>query len=110
MGRLVVALDARAGVSPEELAEAWNGDDEARAVGEAGLEFPAPGEYLADVLALVVIPLLVNLGSSAAYDLVRRPATEADLAQPEAPALEIVQLDRANGDRILVVRQRRNTP
>ena len=105
MGRLVVALDASAGVSHAELAAAWDSDDEACTIGKAELETPARGEYIADVLALVVIPLLVNLGSSAAYDLVRRVVTNAHPDQPEAPGLELIQVDRANGDRILVVRR-----
>jgi len=110
MGRLVVALDAGLGVSPEELAAAWDADEQARELGGAALEEPPSSEYIADVVALVVIPLAVNLASSATYDLVRKLVAKARPAKPEPPDLEIIHVDRANGDRILVVRQRRPGP
>jgi hypothetical protein len=114
MGRLVVALDADVGVSPEELAAAWEADAEARAVGEAAVEPPPHQEYLADVLALVVVPLLVNLASSAAYDLVcrlvARAAAKNHQDRPGLRDLEMIQIDRANGDRILVVRRHEDVP
>jgi hypothetical protein len=104
MDRLVVALDRGVGVSPAEFAAAWARDDEARTVGQADLGSSPHGEYVADVLMLVVIPLLVNISSSALYDLVRRIIARSHAAERESPSLELVEVTLANGDRILVVR------
>jgi hypothetical protein len=64
VARLLVAVDPAAGVAPADVAGAWDGDDEARAAGLAGVEVPRPGEFLGDVTALAVIPLAVNLAST----------------------------------------------
>jgi hypothetical protein len=104
MHRLVVALDRSVGVSPAEFAAAWARDDVARTVGQAGLESPPHSEYLADVLMLVVIPLLVNMGSSTVYDLVRRIIARSHPAEREESSLELVEVTLPNGDHILVVR------
>ena len=104
MGRLLVALSQDVGVTPFEFAEAWDGDEEARLVGTATVDTPARGTFLADVLALVVIPLLVNVGSSAAYDLVRRLVTRARPSEQGEPDLELIEVANSNGDRVVVVR------
>ena len=106
MARLVVALGPGVGFSPSDLAETWDGDEEASSIGRARVDAPAKGIFLADVLALVVIPLLVNVGSSAAYDLMRRLVFEARSGRPQERDLELVEVAGPDGDRILVVRVR----
>ena len=103
MARLLVAVDRAAGVDPADVAAAWDGDDEARGAGLAAVEVPRPGEFLGDVLALVVIPLAVNLASSAATALVSRVMQKLRPA-PDAGDLEVVASADRNGDLVVVVR------
>lgn len=107
MARLVVAIDRSAGLSPADMAAAWDMDDEARRAGSAVVEVPRPGEFLGDVLALVVIPLGVNLASSAACALVSRvvarlrpPGGEPTVSN----VLEVVASGGGSSDLTVVVR------
>jgi hypothetical protein len=109
MADLVVAVDRAVGVAPAELAAAWDKDDEAHAAGLALVHEPEPGEFLGDVLALVVIPLAVNLASSAACAVVSRLVTrlrEAPADEPSGAAGEVEVVAEANeaGDLVVVVR------
>ena len=70
MTRLLVAVEPGAGIAPGALAEAWNADGEASAAGTARAE-AAGGRDFFSGLELVVIPLAVNLASSASYDLLK---------------------------------------
>jgi hypothetical protein len=70
VGRLLVALDQATEVEPTDVALAWNEDPTTQAAGIAVVESLRPGEFVSDVLALVVIPLGVNLASTAACVLV----------------------------------------
>ena len=106
MGRLLVALGEGVGVSPSSFAAAWDDDEEAHSMGSATVDTPVQGMFLADVLALVVIPLLVNVGSSTVYDLVRQLVAKSRPPQPGQPDLELVEVESNNGDRIIVVRVR----
>jgi hypothetical protein len=101
---LVVAVDRAVGVSPAEVAAAWDGDPEARKAGLTSLEEPRRGEFLGDVLALVVIPLAVNLASSAACALVGRVVGKVRSPQPDAGEVEVVAAAGAGGDLMVVVR------
>jgi hypothetical protein len=103
-GRLVVAVDRAVGVSPADLAAAWDADAEARDAGLAAVEAPRPGEFLGDVLALVVIPLAVNLGSSAACALVSKVVAALRPARPDAADLEVVATAGGDGGLVVVVR------
>ena len=104
VGRLVVAVDRVVAVSPADLAAAWDGDDEARRAGLAVVEAPRPGEFVGDVLALVVIPLAVNLASSAACALVSRVMARLRPARPDGGDLEVVPTAGGDGDLVVVVR------
>lgn len=108
--RLVVALDASVAVEPAALALAWDLDEEARTVGAASIESPAREDFLPEVLALVVIPLLVNVASNAASGIASRLVSRLRPAQPDQPELELVETTRSNGDRLLVVRLRGGHP
>jgi hypothetical protein len=101
---LVVAIDRGVDVDPAGFAASWDEDEEARALGRAVVENPPPGSFLPDVLALVVIPLVVNLASSGVYDLVRRLVSKERTGGPDHPELHLVEIADADGDRILVVR------
>jgi hypothetical protein len=103
MGRLLVALDPGAGVDPAVLAAAWNGDEAAAAAGVARVDAAGPREFIPGVVELVVVPLAVNLASSAVYDLVKRLVRglrhdDQDQAEPELAETH------ADGDLIVVIR------
>ena len=102
--RLVVVVDRAVGVSPTDLAAAWDADEQARGAGLAAVEVPRPGEFVADVLALVVIPLAVNLASTAACALVSRVIARLRQSQPDSGELEVVAAAGADGETVVVVR------
>ena len=102
--RLVMAVDRAVGVSPAEVAAAWDAHDEAREAGLATVEAPRPGAYLGDVLALVVIPLAVNLASSAACALAHRVIAGLRPARPGSGDLEVVAATGGDGELVVVVR------
>ena len=105
MERLVIALDPGVEVRPAELAAAWDSDDQARTVGAVTVETAPPGDFFG-VIELVVIPLAVNLASEAAFGLVSRLINKVRRARLDQPDIEISELAKANGDRVIVVRQR----
>ena len=104
MGRLVVAVDPGVEVSPADLAAAWESDGEARAVGAASVEMSGRGDFLPDVLTLVVIPLGVNVASTAACALVSRLVARLRPARPDQLAVELAETAGDDGDRVVVVR------
>jgi len=104
--RLVVALDPDVGVSPLDLAEAWSADGDTRELGNATVEVRRDTDFFPEPVALVVIPLLVNLASNAVYDLVRRLLARLRSGRSGQADLELVEITVANGDRVLVVRLR----
>jgi hypothetical protein len=73
------------------------------------VEKAANGTMLPGLLELIVVPLAVNLASSILYDVVRgliarsRPAV--DVAE-----IELEMTDTPSGDRVMVVRLRREQP
>jgi hypothetical protein len=101
---LVIALDPDVGVSPAELAAAWDADEQAQAVGQASLEASVQAEFLPDVLTLVAIPVTVNLASTAITAMVTRLVARLRNSQPDRPEIEVAELTSADGDRIVVVR------
>jgi hypothetical protein len=107
MDRLVVAVDRAVGVSPAQLAAAWDRDSEARKAGSAAVEAARPGEFLGDLLALVVIPLSVNLASSAACALVSRVLGRLQRERQDSGELEVVAAAGAEGETVVVVRAAR---
>ena len=104
MARLLIALDPAAGVKPDELAAAWNADTEATVAGTARAEETGGEEFFTGVVELVVIPLLVNVASSAVYDLVKRLVTRLRSDRGKEPGLEITEVTTRDGDRVVVVR------
>jgi hypothetical protein len=107
-GRVLVALDESASVEAASFAAAWCEDGEAQRVGGSAVLIPVPGAvFFPGVVALVAIPLAVNLGSSALYDIVKRLL--AGSRRPEEHGdgeLEVVEMLSADGERLLVVRLR----
>lgn len=110
MGRLVIALDSNVGVNPAALAAAWDADEQGRAVGPAALEASPRGEFLPDLVTLVAIPLAVNMASTAVTAMVGRLVARLRDARPDQPDIEVAELTRADGDRVVVVRVRGTRP
>jgi hypothetical protein len=109
--RLVVVVDPGVGVSAGELAGVWAGDAEASALGEARVEAPAAGGvFFPGVLEFVVIPVVINLGSSALYDVLRRVLHRSKPSGVAVEELELVESTTEQGDRLVVIRRRRESP
>jgi hypothetical protein len=85
VARLLVAVDPGAGMVPGELADAWNGDGEASAAGTARVEAAGRRDFFPGLVELVVIPLVVNLASSAGYDLLKGLIARLRRGQEDAP-------------------------
>jgi hypothetical protein len=103
MTRLLIALDPGAEMKPAELAEAWNADADAKAAGTAEME-ASRGEFLPGVMEFIVVPLAVNLASSAACDLVRKLVNRLRPERDEGADLEVTEVTTRDGDRLVVVR------
>ncbi|WP_203915252.1 hypothetical protein [Rhizocola hellebori] len=104
MSRLVVVVDPAVGVGPKELAGLWLADEEASALGVAGVE-AGRDSFVPGLVEMVVVPLVVNVASSLLYDLVRRLIRRGEQESGgQRTELELVEQRTAAGDRIIVVR------
>lgn len=108
MSQLLLVLDSDVGVDAGRLAEAWDADAEASALGHAAAREPGAGVFLPGVVELVVIPLAVGLTSSALYDLVRRLIRTCRPEKVDVADVELVESTTDGGDRLLLVRVRRD--
>lgn len=104
MARLLVAVDPGAGIVPGELADAWNADSEASAAGTARVEAAAGRDFFPGLVELVIIPLVVNLASSAGYDLLKGLVARLRRGHEDAPPLEVADVPAGSGDVVIVVR------
>ena len=69
---LALAVDPALEIGAAELVAAWEADEEARRLGSAGVEAAGRDMLLPGIAELVVIPLAVDIGGGALYDLVKR--------------------------------------
>src|SRR5262249_17779305 len=105
MARLLIALDPGSGVGPTELAAAWNVDAEALVAGSARAEETSGGGFFPGLVELVVVPLLVNVGSSVVYDLLKKlTAKLRPVRQSEGRGLEFAEVTTGDGDRLIMIR------
>lgn len=104
MGRIVLVMDPELEVSPADMAAAWNGDDEMSLLGSATVETASPGDFFG-LMDLVVIPAGVGLTVNAITAMVGTLIAKLR-ARPGRADLEISEMTRPNGDRIVVVRLR----
>jgi hypothetical protein len=106
MARVLVLVDPDVGVSPAELVNAWASDPPS-AGGQVVVE-PAQGRVmLPGVLELLVLPVAVNLASSALYDLVRSWVGRARGPAKPVEDFETAESTDAQGNRVVVIRRRR---
>lgn len=103
----MIVMDPDVGVSSAELAEEWDADEQARTVGTASVESSARGEFLPDTLTLVAIPIAVNLASTAITGIVTRLVAKLRNTRPNPPVIEMTEWTNVAGDRVVVVRLRR---
>lgn len=109
MDRVTVTIDPSVGVSPADFVAAWGQDADAMATGTARVEKARGEVFVPGLVELVVVPLAVNLVSSALYDLVRHIVMKARRGK-EVSEVEVVELATAEGERLVVVRCRRELP
>jgi hypothetical protein len=107
MGRVVIVVALGVGLEPGAVAAAWNADGEASAAGTASVEAVAGGEvFFPGLVELVVVPLVVNVASSVAYDLVKKVAARLRPGDDREPAVEQPQVMAGSGDVVIVIRGR----
>jgi len=105
MGRIVIVVAPDEGLTPEAVAAAWNADAESSAVGMAEKKVAGEDVFFPSLVELVVIPLAVNLASSAAYDLVKKLAARLRSAARDEPRVERPEVSAGSGDVIIVIRR-----
>jgi hypothetical protein len=111
MVRLAVVLDRDLAIGVDALAAAWDADDEARHLGPAEVEPAAAGVFVPGVVELVAIPLAVNLASGVLYDILKRLIAKVQgPGKASSEELEIAEVTTGSGDRLVVVRARRQGP
>ncbi len=79
-----LSLDPDLEISPAEFAAAWNVIPECRENATAQVKPGIPtmfDPYAADLVSLVVVPLLVNLASNALYDLIKAALLKGGVQQ-----------------------------
>jgi hypothetical protein len=107
MGRVVIVVAPGAELGPGAVAAAWNDDAEASAAGTAVVEAAGGEVFFPGLVELVVVPLAVNLASSAVYDLVKKLAARLRPdggQQPEVEQPEVSEVTAGGGDVIIVIR------
>lgn len=100
MENYYIALSPDIGLSPTEFVAVWNEEKECRAVAIAGLVPPTSRQYDFNLFADVLLTLVINIGSSTLYDLIKKA-----LAKRGAPSkhIHIEVLQKPDGTRFLVV-------
>jgi hypothetical protein len=105
MGRLMMVVERNAGVSALDLALAWDGDAEARALGVAVVEAPpTSGTFGVDIGTLVVIPLAVNVATTAITVLVGRLVSRLRPERAGELSVEVSVGPGDEGDVVVIVR------
>jgi len=105
MGRLLIVVAPDARIAPGAVAAAWNGDGAASTAGNARLEAAGGDVFFPGLVELVVVPLAVNLASSALYDLVKKVAARLRPAGGNEPRVERAEVPAGSGDVIIVIRR-----
>jgi hypothetical protein len=104
MARTFVVVDPAVGAGPGEVAAAWTA--EPGVTGDAVVESARGRVMLPGAVDVVVLPVAVNLASSALFEVVRRLVDRAR-ASGGGPEFEVVESTDGQGNRVLVVRVRR---
>lgn len=106
MAQVRVVVDPGVGVGPSDLVNAWVSDP---AVAGGPVVEPAQGRVmLPGVLELLVLPVAVNLASSALCELVRSWVGRARGPAEPVVEFEVVEATDGQGNRVVVVRPRRS--
>lgn len=100
---LVVLLDPSVGIDSAGLAAAWNADETTAAVGSARVAADR-GEFIPGAVEMVVVPLAVNLASSAAYDLVKKILRGLRRDHEHAREPKVTGARAGSGDLVVMVR------
>lgn len=106
MGRVVLAMDTGVGVTPQQFRAAWGEDAQASAAGAVRVESAGGEVFLPGLVELVVLPSAVNIGSPALYEVVKRVLGRIQ-GDREVSEMEIMEVISDSGDRMVVVRSRR---
>ena len=106
MSRLLIAINAAVGVRAEDLAMAWELDDEAAAIGPMKVVDSSAEVLLPGVVELVALPIALNVASNVLYDLLRRLLSRGPRPTTELADFEFMEATTDSGDRVVIVRVR----
>ncbi|KJE19996.1 hypothetical protein FF36_05713 [Frankia torreyi] len=112
MARVLLVVDPSVGVSPSDLVKAWTPappvvDGAVVADGAVAVEAVRGRVMLPGVLEVLVLPVAVNLASSALFELVRSWVARARGPAAQDAEFEVVETTDDQGNRVVVVRPRR---
>jgi hypothetical protein len=99
MDHYQITLAPELGVTPQELAEAWNASAACRAVAEAAVGRPKGAQFDPSVAVMVLSGLALGVAGNALYDLLK----ELLIRQGVRRRTKIVQVEQPDGTRLLVV-------
>ncbi len=100
MEEYYIALSPGTGLSAAEFVTAWNEEEECRAVAVAQLVPPTSKQYDFNLLADVLLALVMNITSSALYDLIKRALMKRGVSSEH---IHIEALQKPDGTRFTVV-------
>ena|SRR5579859_7761902 len=95
-------------IVPEDFVTAWNGEVSTQEIAQAQLvssptkAFNAP---VLDVVLLVVNSVVLPLGTSALYDLIRSVVVKEKKDKPDHKHTKITQIDQPDGTHLLIVEE-----
>ncbi|MEZ4866514.1 MAG: hypothetical protein R3C14_34665 [Caldilineaceae bacterium] len=94
-----IALDPALGLTPTELAAAWNANPVTAAYGKAAVEAqPSKSLDLAEMGFMVVSSMAIGLLTNYIYDLIK-----GAFADKAAPPITIHPIDQPDGSQIIIV-------
>src|SRR5690348_15255896 len=95
-----IALSSALGTSPTEFVTAWNEEEECRTAAAARLAPPTSQQYDFNLFADVLLAVVMNITSSALYDLIKKALTRRGMSSYH---IHIEALQKPDGTRFLVV-------
>src|SRR4051794_39295105 len=100
MEEYYIVLPPDLGLSPAEFVAIWNEDEECRAAAVARLVPPASQQYDFNLLADILLGLMMNIASSALYDLIKKALARRGVPRKH---IHIEALQKPDGTHFLVV-------
>lgn len=98
-----IIIDAEIGLTPAELAAAWNAGQ--NAANPARVTSAPPAAYDPSLLEIVVLTL-TTIGGTLVASGVQQIVNSYTAQRPELPPAEVIELKRPDGSPLIVVRRK----